>query len=56
VDGAALRRNIAPERSQCLLQPAPAIDNQQFRLAQSPFDEIVENRTPSRVWFRRPWS
>ena len=33
VDGAALGRHITPEGSQRLLQPAPAIDNQELGLA-----------------------
>ena len=34
VDRAALGRHIAPQSGQRLLQPSPAIDNQELRLAQ----------------------
>src|SRR5207302_10039222 len=47
VDGAALGRHIAPQSSQRLLQPSPAIDNQEFRLAQLALDEVVEDGAPS---------
>jgi hypothetical protein len=33
-DGAALGRHTAPERGQRLLQPLPAVDNQELWLAQ----------------------
>src|SRR6201987_1899748 len=39
VDGAALGRHIAPQSGQPLLQPSPAIDNQELRLAQPARDE-----------------
>src|SRR5438067_9881552 len=47
VDGAALGRYIAPQSGQSLLQPSPAIDNQELRLAQPALDEIVEDGAPS---------
>src|SRR5438876_10168181 len=46
VDGAALGRHIAPQSSQRLLQPSPAIDNQELRLAQLALDEVVEDGAP----------
>ena len=46
VDGAALGWHIAPERSQRLLQPGPAVDHQELRLTQPAPDEIVENGAP----------
>jgi hypothetical protein len=47
VDGAALGRDVAPQRSQRLRQPGAAIDNQELRLVPPALDEIVENRAPS---------
>jgi hypothetical protein len=47
VDGAALGRHIAPLSGQRLLQPSPAIDNQELRLAQPALDEVVEDGPPS---------
>src|ERR1700758_3522724 len=47
VDGTALGRHIAPQSGQRLLQPSPAIDNQELRLAQPPLDEIVDHGAPS---------
>jgi hypothetical protein len=47
VDGAALGRHIAPQSGQRLLQPSPAIDNQELRLAQLALDEVVEDGPPS---------
>ncbi len=47
VDGTALGRHIAPQSGQRLLQPSPAIDNQELRLAQPALDEIVEDGAPS---------
>src|SRR6516164_4389791 len=49
VDGAALGGDIIPQRSQCLLQPGPAVDNQKLRLAQPALDQIVENGAPRRA-------
>jgi hypothetical protein len=49
VDGAALGRHIAPQSGQRLLQPSPAIDNQELRLAQLALDEVVEDGPPSLV-------
>src|SRR5205823_10384334 len=46
VDRAALGRHVAPEHSQRLLQPAPAVDNQELWLAQPAPDEIVEDGAP----------
>src|ERR1700756_2721619 len=46
VDRAALRRDVAPEGGQCLLQPSATIDDQEFWLAQPALDEIVENGAP----------
>ena len=47
VNRAALGRHVAPERGQRLLQPAPAVNNQELWLAQPALDEIVENGAPS---------
>src|ERR1700746_2422493 len=47
VDGTALGRHIAPQSGQRLLQPSPAIDNQELRLTQFALDEIVEDGAPS---------
>ena len=47
MDGAALGRHIAPERGQRLLQPRPAVDNQDLRLAQPALDEVVKDGAPS---------
>jgi hypothetical protein len=41
VNRAALGRHVAPERGQRLLQPAPAVNNQELWLAQPALDEIV---------------
>src|SRR5436190_24206888 len=46
VDRAALGRHVAPERSQRLLQPAAAVNNQELWLAQAALDEIVEDGAP----------
>src|SRR6201996_1044078 len=46
VDGAALGRHVAPQGGQRLLQPGAAVDNQELRLAQAAFGEIVENGAP----------
>src|SRR6201993_1182040 len=47
VEGAALGRHITPQSGQRLLQPSPAIDNQELRLAQLALDEVVEDGPPS---------
>src|SRR5215471_14064658 len=49
VDRAALRRHVAPEGGQCLLQPRTAVDDQKLWLAQPALDEIVENGAPRRA-------
>ena len=46
VNRAALGRHVAPEGSQRLLQPGPAVDHQELRLTQPAPDEIVENGAP----------
>jgi len=56
VDGAALGRHIAPQSSQRLLQPSPAIDNQEFRLAQLALDEGRRGRRAKPGWSRHPYS
>src|SRR5438105_10592787 len=47
VDGAALGRHIAPQRGQRLLQPSPAIDNQELRRAQPALDKGDEDGPPT---------
>src|SRR5262245_62526824 len=43
VDRAALRRHVAPEGGQCLLQPRTAVDDQKLWLAQPALDRSEEH-------------
>jgi hypothetical protein len=47
--GAALDRNIGPQRRQRLLQAGRAVDDDEFRRLQAAFDQIVEQRPPGRL-------
>ena len=51
VHGAALDRQIRPQRHQCLLQARRAIDDGQFRFPQAALGEIIEQRAPGRLAF-----
>jgi len=46
VDRAALGWHVTPEGGQRPLQPSPAVDDQELRLAQPAPDEIVEHGAP----------
>src|SRR5215468_356493 len=46
VDRTALRRHVAPEGGQCLLQPSAAVDDQELWLAEPALNEILENGAP----------
>ena len=46
VDRAALGWHVTPEGGQRLLQPSPAVDDQELWLAQPALDEIVEHGAP----------
>ena len=46
VNRAALGRHLAPERGQRLLQPAPAVNNQELRLMQPALDELASHGIP----------